>query len=457
MRIPLLGLLLWALGTAQPSLAAPSPSVRAPSGAAAPGERFDPSPANIDRRTERLTLANGARLALLPKQTRGHVVSGHFRLAFGDAEQLAGQGLASRLTAAMLNRSALAHRQELSQTSLQISGNGQEVRIGFISQRDALPALLDLIAEQLRRPAFPQDEFDRLIRARQQEIENARHDPHAQAALTLARRLNDYPTGDVRRPPSPDEELAALRAITLEQLKNFHRRFYGADHASLALVGDFDAAATRAQLSRQYGDWNSAAPYRSLDEKPPLRPAERQMLQIAAPAKAVYLAALPLPLRDSSADYPALLLANRILGGASQPRPFQSALRADDGQNPVIWQLYAAYPPRDRTRLQTRLEAELERLSRDGVSARELAAAKRALLQDAQLARAQDDVLSRQLSRQLEAGRDMAFVAEREARLRQTSVEQVNAALRRYLRPGAWLEVYAGDFAGQAGGQLSRN
>ena len=40
----------------------------------AQGEAFDPSPANIEARTQRATLPGGMKLALLPKKTRGGTV-----------------------------------------------------------------------------------------------------------------------------------------------------------------------------------------------------------------------------------------------------------------------------------------------------------------------------------------------------------------------------------------------
>ena len=39
------------------------------------GEAFDPTPANLDARTQRFTLPNGMKVALLPKKTRGEAVS----------------------------------------------------------------------------------------------------------------------------------------------------------------------------------------------------------------------------------------------------------------------------------------------------------------------------------------------------------------------------------------------
>ena len=52
------------------------------------GEAFDPSPANIDARTVRVTLPNGMKLALLPKKNRGGTVTAAINLHYGDEKSL---------------------------------------------------------------------------------------------------------------------------------------------------------------------------------------------------------------------------------------------------------------------------------------------------------------------------------------------------------------------------------
>ena len=64
------------------------------------GEAFDPSPANIDARTIRVTLPNGMKLALLPKKTRGGTVSASLVLHFGDVQSVTGKGVAGKRPAA---------------------------------------------------------------------------------------------------------------------------------------------------------------------------------------------------------------------------------------------------------------------------------------------------------------------------------------------------------------------
>ena len=70
----------------------------------AAGEAFDPSPANIDKRTTRATLPGGLKLSLLPKKTRGATVVVDLTLRFGDEKSLMNRSTAGQLAGAMLMR-----------------------------------------------------------------------------------------------------------------------------------------------------------------------------------------------------------------------------------------------------------------------------------------------------------------------------------------------------------------
>ena len=56
----------------------------------AAGEAFEATPANLDARTQRFTLPNGMKVALLPKKTRGDTVRFSMRLHQGDEKSLFG-------------------------------------------------------------------------------------------------------------------------------------------------------------------------------------------------------------------------------------------------------------------------------------------------------------------------------------------------------------------------------
>jgi zinc protease len=88
------------------------------------------------------------------------------------------------------------------------------------------------------------------------------------------------------------------------------------------------------------------------------------------------------------------------------------------------------------------------RIVKDGVSAQELTDAKKGLLEESKISLAQDAALSATLAGQLHTGRTMAYTAARLEQIQNTSLEQVNAALRKYVDYSKLLHVHAGDFEG---------
>ncbi|MFM8691615.1 MAG: M16 family metallopeptidase [Limnohabitans sp.] len=436
--------------------------------AVAAGENFDASPANIDARTRRSALPGGLQLALTPKKTRGETVHGQLRLDFGDVDSLKGQSSVSALTAAMLmrgterrSREELVTRLDQIKSEIAVGGQGSTVTVTFRSTRTHLPEVLQLVREVLRQPAFPVREFELLQRESLNAIDEQRSDPQAMAVRAAARALEAYPAGDVRATRSFDEQAADLRAVRLEDLQAFYKRFYGANHAKLAVVGDFDPEAVTQRVRQDLDGWKSAVPYARLVSQP--APRKPGALQIEAPDKpnAFYIAALPLRLKDDAPEFVPMLLINEVLGGGVKSRLMDrlrqkdgisygagSRVRAGSFEDVGSLEMLAIYAPQNLDNLKSAVAEELARFVKDGLTAEELQDARKALQEETRIALAQDPELAARLTAQLHTGRTTAFTAARLEQAQKLTLEEVNAVLRRLIDPAAWLHVYAGDFAG---------
>jgi len=113
----------------------------------------------------------------------------------------------------------------------------------------------------------------------------------------------------------------------------------------------------------------------------------------------------------------------------------------------AMWRLYAIYAPDKLAVLRRGVQEELARLLDQGLSESELVDAKKSLLEQRKLNRVQDGSLASALLGQIATGRTMAFSAALDVAIAAVSLDMVNAALRRHLRPERLLQVYAGDFA----------
>lgn len=433
---------------------------------------FDPSPANIDAHTVRETLPNGMQLALLSKPTRGGAVNGTLILRFGNTQALQGKTSVGSLTAAMLDRGAgafdrqrIADRFEALKANVSISGSAERLTVSFDTRREYLPDLLALLRTVLRMPTFPANELETLRASSIAGIESQRNQPGALAPNALGRYGNPYPVDDPRYTPTFDESVAKLRATSLADLRDFHTRFYGAEHAQLAIVGDFDTGDAVRQATLLFGDWRAQVPFERVDRPFIDIPASQFTLDTPGKANAVFFASQPIDLISDSPDYPLMLIASRVLGGTGMRSRLADRLRQQDGISYGVsssvsvgaldragrFGLWAVYAPQNLPRLRRAVDEEMSRFVRDGVTASEVSEASSGLLQQGLVSRTRDGALAGALANQAYLGRTMAHTAEIEERIRTATPEAVNMAIRRYLGPTTLSQAFAGDFGAAPG------
>ncbi len=436
--------------------------------AIAAGEAFDPSPANIDKRTIRKSLGNGATIAMLPKKTRGETVFANGTLRLGTVESLRNLDTAGSFAGEMLLRGSKHHtRQELQdafdklKARVSISGGPTQATVGIETVRANLPAVLKLVVEVLREPAFPEKEFELLREESLAEIDQQVSDPQAVATNVFERHLNDYPKGDVRYVETPQEEKADVKAATLDEAKKFYERFYGASHAQLAIVGDFDPSAVLPVLEEGFGSWTSKEPFERVPRPYQEIAALDKSLETPDKSNAFLLAGENLHLRDDDPDYPALLLGNYIFGGGFLNSRLATRIRQKEGLSYGVgsqlfaspfdpsgsFVQYAIYAPQNAEKLRVAVAEELKRVMDSGFTAAEVAEAKSGYLQARQVGRAQDPELARKLASYLFIGRTMEFDAGVDKTLSGLTPDTIHAALKRHVDPSKMTIVKAGDFA----------
>ena len=434
--------------------------------AVAAGEAFDPSPENIDRRTQRISLGGALKLAMIPKGTRGSVVFANLRLEFGDEKSLMGYSTIGRLTSAMLMRGTTKHtRQQLQdeldrlKARLNVFGGATGVTVTVETVKENLPKVLELAAEVLRQPSFPASEFESLRQQQIAGVENQKTEPGAIASQAYSRHMNPYPKGDVRYVPTFDEQIEELRSVTLDQLKKFHTEFYGASNGEAAIVGDFDSEDAQKTVSAQIGAWKSPKPYAQV--KNPYRKIEplNQSFETPDKANAYFMAGLRINIRDTDPDYPALVLANYIMGQGINSRLFQR-IRGREGLSYGVGSSFSVAPeedngsfvataisaPENTPKVEAAFRDELSKILKDGFSDAELSAAKTSWLQAQQISRAQDRELVGRVANQLHYGRAMEWDADLATKVQALTNQQIRGALQRHIDLPAMTFMKGGDF-----------
>lgn len=433
------------------------------------GEAFDPSPANVDARTHTYTLSNGMEVALLPKETRGDEVLIRVRLHFGDEESLMGRGTAGAMAGAMLMRGTESRtrqeiQDELDRLQAQGSiGGGPTIATGqFRTVRDNVPAVLELVADIVRNPAFPEAEFDIVKEQRLTSLEQSRTEPQPLATLELSRHMEPWEEGHPQYTETLDEAIAAVEATTLAEARAFYDELWGPQNGNIVLVGDFDEEEVRAVLEEAFGDWESPHPFQRIAT--PFYDPEAIDVEIPTPdkANAFLYAQQNLPLRDTDPEYPAMLIAGEMIGGGILNSRLSRRIRDQEGLSYAVQAVVSGHPvdeagrfiavaifaPENKERVESALLEELQKVLDEGFGQDEFERARQGWLESRRLARAQDGNLAGSLSQKLYFDRTFEYDAELEDRVRALTLEDVNRAVRQHLDLSKLSIVKAGDFAG---------
>jgi len=436
-----------------------------PQAAAAKVESFEATPANIDTRTQ-LVSFRGVKAALLPKGTRGGAVQAVLTLRFGDEASLVDQGDVAAAVAQMLTKGSKTLTREQVQdrfdelkTDLSVSSSVGTVTLAMSSRGDTLPAAIALVGDLLRNPVFPPAALDEYKRQLLTSIEQQRKEPGAVVGNALARLGNPYPRGDVRYVRTFDERTDDVTRLNIEAVRALHARFYGASQIEFAAVGDLDAAAVKAALQAALGDWNAGVPFKRVAQ--PLVAVAPQTVMLATPDQqnATMLVRLAVPMAELDPDYAALTMANYLLGAGSSSRLWKRVRDTDGLSYDVrsfidwnsldansLWQGSAIFAPQNRARVEAAFREEVARARVDGFTPKELAEGQAGLLNFRKLGRAQDAGVATAWANNLYLGRTFAVSAKVDAALAALTLDQVNAALQKYVTPDSFVWGFAGDF-----------
>lgn len=115
---------------------------------------------------------------------------------------------------------------------------------------DKLPKVLKMYADMFRRPKFLKKELGSARQVLLQELIAIEDEPARKMGLELSRLYFPAPWGH-----STYGTLESLEAMTLDDIKEFHHRFYRPNGAIISVAGRFDWSALCEQIGELFGDW----------------------------------------------------------------------------------------------------------------------------------------------------------------------------------------------------------
>ena len=351
---------------------------------------------------------------------------------------------------------AIAEKLEAVGASIRFAVATDVLNISAKSLKKDAPMVLGMIAEQLRTPAFTAEEFAQAKKQMAGGIKRSLESTDFRASDAFNRAA--YPQGHPNRNVSPDDMLAAIETATLDDVLAFHKANYGPAGMTLVMVGDLDVPALQGEVARAFGGWTGGqAVVRAAQPAAPVSGAKQDVVMEGKTSVSVVMGQ-PSGLRYSDPDYQALRLATAILGDGFTGRLMatvrdQEGLTYDVGstlQNDMFndgdWRVYGSFAPAMLDQGIASTQRQLKLWYDKGVTPVEVSARKSNVIGAFKVALTTTEGMAGTLLAAVNRGYAVNWLDELPATVNALTTEQVNAAIRKYLKPETMVLVKAGTF-----------
>jgi zinc protease len=296
-----------------------------------------------NRTVHRVVLNNGMVVLVVENPAADIVAARLYVRAGGRYEPTAQAGLSHLLSAVItkgtehLSSQQIAERVESVGASLGADAAADYCLMSLKTVSSDFAGMLDLLAELVRSPAFPEEEVALEQKLTLQGIRSMQEQPFSVANTQLRQILyRDHPYA--LSSLGTEETVVQLDQAALQA---YHQTYFRPDNMVISIVGRIDPEEAIALVSRYFGDWqNPASPLPTLTlSTPPIKP-ERVVIQQETQQAIVMLGYLAASVQE--ADHITLKLLNTYLGNGLSSRLFVE-LREKRG---LAYDVSAFYPTR---------------------------------------------------------------------------------------------------------------
>ena len=359
-------------------------------------------------------------------------------------------GLADFTSSALMRGTAGRSFQEIydllesAGASLGFNSGTHTTGFGGKSLVEDLDLLLDLLAEALRRPAFPNEPVERLRAQLLTGLAIRSQDTGEMASLAFDQLV--YARHPYSRPEDGYPE--TVQPITIQDLAAFHRKYYGPHGMVIAVVGGVDPSRAVESVGKVLGDWeNPAQPEPpALPPVTPLPNTIRQNVNMPGKSQADILLGAAGPSRPSP-DYLAASLGNSVLGQFGMMGRIGDVVREQaglayhassglgGGPGPGPWNVSAGVDPENVEKAIELILKEITRFVSEPVSSEELADSQANFVGRLPLSLESNGGVASALINLERYGLGLDYYRQYPDLVQAVTVDQVLEAAQRYLHP----------------------
>ncbi len=268
-------------------------------------------------------LSNGLKVVLMEKHTVP-LVQMNVIVKSGVVNDPAGKSGLAAFTADMLDegaagKSSLELADAINYLGVRIStfSRWHKMGVNLHSPLSKFDDALKIVADILLRPDFPQNELDRIKKEKLTTLLQWHDQANTIAAVTFQKILfgNDHPYG---KPAMGNE--ASLKSFTVDDMKNFHAKYFKSNNAYLLIVGDITKDQLIPKLESAFGSWAKGdVPVVKLKEADQVK--KRVIYLVDKPGSAQSVISIGrIGTQRVTEDYFPITVMNTILGGSFTSR-----------------------------------------------------------------------------------------------------------------------------------------
>lgn len=416
-------------------------------------------------RVSRTVLSSGLTLLVLENDANPTVsVTGYLKA--GEFFNPEGQEGLAELTANMLNKGTrrrskleIAESLDFAGAHVGFSTNTFTVSIDAHSLSRDFGQMFSTLTEELREPAFPEDELNKLKQRMIASIQRSQESTRGRAVERLSQLL--YSRSSPFYELSAEESISQIEKLTVEGVRRFYRRQYGAGSLILCIVGDVKTAEVEKLVSRTLGDWRGASvPVIEIEPTPLPASSQRDFVAMKDKANVDVVIGHPSQLRRANDDYLHIVLANRALGQSTISSRLGLKVRdemgltyginsyfADSGLGDGPYIIGMTLAPQDiETGVKTTMEI-VEEFVEQGIREEELQDEQTSIAGTFKIGLASNTGMAHQLASSEFYGLGVNYLDKFPDLIRAITKPQVDAAIRKYIHPEVATTVVAGTMA----------
>ena len=394
-----------------------------------------------------------------------NVVTFKASLPAGDAFANEGNVAVPTLTGMLLDQGtmkqdkfAIAEKLESVGATIEFSVDTQMAEISAKCLKKDVPLVISLIAEQLRTPALSAEEFEKAKKQFAGGLQRQLEDTGFRAADAFTRAV--YPVGHPNHNPAPEELLAAIESAKLEDVVAFHKKYYGPDHLTLVVVGDLDLPQIQAEIGKSFAGWTGGVAVPRAAKAMPTDAAKEQTVFMPDKTSVSVVLGQPSGLRYSDPDYQALRVGTAILGSGFTGR-LMANVRDKEGLTYGIssnlshdafadgdWKIQATFAPALLDKGIASAKRQLTSWFETGVTSAEVESRKTNLVGTYKVSLATTDGMAGALLAAVHRGYEVSWLDEYPEKINALTTEQINAAIKKHLKPDEMVLIKAGTVSG---------